>query len=247
MDEKPKRLYLLDAYRGVVILSMIAYHFCFDWFVIFHGSSGWPGLKPVFIWEQSICWSFNLLSGFVWNYGRKNCVKRGVIVSLCGFLVTFVTFLVMPNAPVIYGVLTFLGFAMIIMLPLSRLLDRVPASLLAPCSFALFLLTFSVPRGGLGIYTRILIPLPPALYRLRLLTPLGFPHPGFVSSDYFPVIPWILLYVTGYSLNRLLSGNTAFISIASVKVPVLTALGRHSLLIYMLHQPLCYLICMLLR
>ncbi|MBQ7259836.1 MAG: DUF1624 domain-containing protein [Lachnospiraceae bacterium] len=246
MDTRNKRLYLLDAYRGFVILVMTAFHFCFDYFVIFKGNWGWPRLTPVFIWEQYICWSFNLLSGFVWNYGRKNCIRRGVIVNICGLAVTFVTFLIMPDTPILYGVLTFLGCAMIIMLPLSKLLDRLPAVSVLICSFCLFLLTFSVPNGGLGIYNHMIIPLPRQLYRSRLLTPLGFPHPGFVSSDYFPLIPWIFLYICGYALNRLLSSNRRFIRFASLRIPPLEFLGRHSLLSYMLHQPLCYLVCMLL-
>ncbi len=247
MDNKKHRLYLLDAYRGFVILMMTAFHFCFDYFVIFKGNWAWPRLPAVFIWEQYICISFNLLSGFVWNYGRKNCIRRGVTVNICGILVTFATFLIMPETPIIYGVLTFLGCAMIIMLPLSKLTDRFPPALVLVCCLALFLFTFSVPTGGLGIYNHILIPLPEQLYQSRLLTPLGFPHAGFVSSDYFPLIPWIFLYVCGYSLNRLLSSNEGFIRVASsIRIPVLEALGRHSLLAYMLHQPICYLVCMLL-
>ena len=246
MDTTKKRLYLLDAYRGFVILVMIAYHLCYDIFVIFKGNWEWQRLTPVFIWEQYICWSFNLLSGFVWSFGRTNAIKRGCIVNLCGLIVTFVTFLIMPEAPIIYGVLTFLGCAMIILYPLAKLLDKLPARPVLVCSFILFLLTFAIPRGGIGIYTHILLPLPASLYRSRLLTPLGFPHAGFVSSDYFPLIPWIFLYICGYALNRLLVDNERFIMFASKKIPVLGALGRHSLLAYMLHQPICYLICLLI-
>ncbi len=244
MDDNKERLYLLDSYRGLVILNMIAYHFCYDVFVIFKGNYAWQFLLPVFIWEQFICWSFNLISGFVWSFGKKNCLKRGIIVNLCGLFVTFVTFLAMPSAPIIYGVLTFLGCAMILMLPISKLLDRLPALPVLICSFLLFLATFPLSRGGLGIYTHVLFPLPESLYRYRLLTPLGIPARGFFSSDYFPFIPWIFLYICGYSLSRILLKNEAFLSIAKTRVPFLEAIGRHSLLIYMLHQPLCYLVCM---
>ncbi len=246
MEEKKARLELLDSCRGFVILSMIAYHLCYDIFVIFKGNFAWQLSLPVFIWEQSICWSFNLISGFVWGFGKKNCIKRGVIINLCGLLVTFVTFLVMPQAPIIYGVLTFLGCAMILMLPISRLTDALPAPSVLACSFVLFLMTFAIPRGGIGIYTKVLIPLPESLYSYALLTPLGFPKRGFYSSDYFPLIPWIFLYICGNSLSRILLRNETFLGIAKKKNRFLSALGRHSLLIYMLHQPLCYLICMII-
>ena len=241
-----KRLHLLDAYRGFVVLMMIAFHFSYDVFVLYKGQTDWPRLTPVFLWEQYICWSFNLLSGFVWSYGRKNSIKRGVIVNLCGLAVTFVTILAMPQAPILYGVLTFLGCAMILMVPLSKLLDRLPALPVLIGSFLLFLVTFSIPRGGIGIYTKQLIRLPEAFYSSDLLTPLGFPKRGFVSSDYFPLIPWIFLYICGYALNRLFADNEKFKAFASIKIPVLDFIGRHSLLFYMLHQPVIMLICMLI-
>ncbi len=244
--ENSGRLFLIDAYRGFVVLAMIAFHFCYDAYVIFMGRYDWPLLKPVFIWEQFICISFNLISGFVWVYGKKNCIKRGVIVNLCGLLVTFVTFIAMPEAPIIYGVLTFLGCAMIIMLPLSKLLDRIPALYVLLFSLILFIFTFGISRGGFGIYSHVLIRLPEAFYEYDILTPLGFPKKGFISSDYFPLIPWIFLYVCGYALNRLLSKKTEFMRFASKKIPVLSFVGMHSLIIYMIHQPLCMLVCILL-
>ena len=245
-DRNVTRLHLLDAYRGFVVLMMIAFHFCYDVFVLYKGQTDWPRLPAVFLWEQYICWSFNLLSGFVWNYGRRNSIKRGVTVNLCGLAVTFVTAIAMPEAPILYGVLTFLGCAMILMVPLARVLDRLLALPVLIVSFLLFLLTFSIPRGGIGIYTRQLIRLPESFYSSDLLTPLGFPKRGFVSSDYFPLIPWIFLYICGYALNRLLSDNERFKAIASTKIPVLDFIGRHSLLLYMLHQPVIMAICMLI-
>ncbi|MCR5788943.1 MAG: DUF1624 domain-containing protein [Lachnospiraceae bacterium] len=246
MEKNSDRLYLLDALRGFVVLMMIAFHFCYDYFVIFGGNYEWPLKRSIFIWEQSICCSFNLISGFVWRFGKKNCIRRGVIVNLCGFAVTFATLLIMPEMPILYGVLTFLGCAMILMLPLSKLLDRLPALPGVLISLALFLATFCIPRGGLGFYDHLLFPLPQALYHSALLTPLGFPYIGFYSSDYFPLIPWIFLYICGYFLNRLLLAKESVTRFLTYRIPPLEWIGRHSLLLYMLHQPVCYGVCLLL-
>ena len=82
------------------------------------------------------------------------------------------------------------------------------------------------------------------LYRGLFMTFLGFPDPGFFSGDYFPLFPWIFLYLTGYFLYGM------FMKFPEVKnalrihlpVPFLEAAGRHSLLLYLLHQPLLMLV-----
>ncbi|MCR5108214.1 MAG: DUF1624 domain-containing protein [Lachnospiraceae bacterium] len=241
-----KRLHLLDAYRGFVVLVMIVYHFCFDLFFIYRGDHLWPNKLPVFLWQQFICCSFIFLSGFVWKYGQRNCIKRGLSVSLCGIIVTVVTMIAAPSSPVYYGILTFLGAAMILMLPVSKVLDGISPLKVLIVSACLFLLTFSMNRGYLGIYFIKLIKLPSFLYRYDILTPLGLPKYNFISSDYFPFFPWIFLYVCGYELNCLVADNKDFIRLASVKIPVLDTIGKHSLIIYMIHQPLCMLILMLI-
>ena len=66
---------------------------------------------------------------------------------------------------------------------------------------------------------------------------LGFPPPGFTSSDYFPLLPWLFLFWTGVFLSRLRPEREDLIL---RPVPVVTAMGRRSLLVYMAHQPLLY-------
>ncbi|MCR5734980.1 MAG: DUF1624 domain-containing protein [Lachnospiraceae bacterium] len=240
------RLHLLDAYRGLVVLMMTAYHFCFDLFVLYGGDRTWSSKKPVFAWEQFICSSFILLSGFVWNYGKKHCIKRGLLISACGLIVTIVTVIANPGFPIYYGVLFFIGAATILLLPISPALEKVPASVVLTVSLILFLLTYGFRLGYLGIYTKKLVSLPETLYRYDFLTPLGFPKKGFISGDYFPLIPWFFLYICGHSLYHLIAKKESFIRIASVKLPVLDFIGRHSLIIYMLHQPLCLLLLMVI-
>lgn len=44
--------------------------------------------------------------------------------------------------------------------------------------------------------------LPRSWYANLFTAGLGFPGPGFVSSDYFALLPWLLLFWTGYFLYR---------------------------------------------
>ena len=108
-----------DFIRGITIVSMVLYHAMWDLIYMFgpesgmaaHASwyEGWPG----YLWQQSICWTFILLSGYCVRFSR-NPVKRGLIVLSCGVAVSVVTTLVLPEAAVRFGVLTFLGSAMIV-------------------------------------------------------------------------------------------------------------------------------------
>lgn len=65
-------------------------------------------------------------------------------------------------------------------------------------SFLLFLLVRDVNSGFLGFAGVPVLHLPQSWYASTLTTALGFPYPGFVSSDYFSLLPWLLLFWTGY-------------------------------------------------
>ena len=69
-------------------------------------------------------------------------------------------------------------------------------------------------------------------------TYLGFPAPGFWSTDYFSILPWFFLYTVGYFLYGL-SKNRLQLLTKSI-CPPLGWIGRKSVIIYMLHQPLVY-------
>ena len=102
------------------------------------------------------------------------------------------------------------------------------------------------PMSVLGFEGFVLCPLPATLYRNLLTTYLGFPHRGFFSTDYFPLLPWFFLFVTGYFLHRVLDQrNLTQRLFARGRVPVLNWMGNHSLIIYLLHQPILYGLCLL--
>lgn len=66
------------------------------------------------------------------------------------------------------------------------------------------------------------------------------------STDYFSLIPWFFLFLTGYFLFRL-TGRYLKAAPDFGRCKPLCALGRRSLLVYMLHQPVLYGVTMLLR
>ena len=69
---------------------------------------------------------------------------------------------------------------------------------------------------------------------------LGFPSPRFVSGDYYPIIPFIFMYLTGYFAARTAQRceHPAPSWDYANPLPALARLGRHALPFYLLHQPI---------
>ena len=244
MEEKTVRLKakpryaLLDELRGLALVSMMAYHAMWDLVYMFGVWAPWFWGLPALLWQQITSWVFILLSGFCVGMGRRP-IRRGLVVFAGGALVTAVTALFMPADLVLFGVLTFLGSAMMLTGLLRPALDRLPAWAGLVGSAALFVLTYEVNNGYLGFGGWVIAELPGALYRDFLMTYLGFPGPGFYSTDYFSLLPWLFLYWVGYFLYRL-AGQARLEGLRRSLCPPLGWMGRHSLLLYLLHQPAIY-------
>lgn len=227
---------LLDTVRGVCILSMVAYHGMYDLVDIFGLPSAWYTGLPGYIWQQSICWTFILLSGMCWQLSRHH-VKRGLLLVGCGAAISLITWLAMPSQRILYGVLNLLGLSALLLIPLDKLFRKVPAWAGLGGALLLFALTKNVSRGSLGFEGLVLCPLPEWLYVTDLLAVAGFPSPTFWSTDYFPLLPWFFLFCAGYFLWRLLSQSERAKELLAPGVRPLSFLGRHSLIIYLAHQP----------
>lgn len=227
---------LLDTVRGVCILSMVAYHGMYDLVDIFGLPSAWYTGLPGYIWQQSICWTFILLSGMCWQLSRHH-VKRGLLLVGCGAAISLITWLAMPSQRILYGVLNLLGLSALLLIPLDKLFRKVPAWAGLGGALLLFALTKNVSRGSLGFEGLVLCQLPSWLYVTDLLAVAGFPSPTFWSTDYFPLLPWFFLFCAGYFLWGLLSQSEWAKERLASGVRPLSFLGRHSLVIYLAHQP----------
>ncbi len=240
-----RRYHLIDALRGLALVNMLAYHFLFDVNVVC-GRDPQFFLRPAaHIWQQCICWTFILIAGMSYHFGKRNNLRRGLLLNACGLIITLVTLLVVPEETVRFGILNFMGCAILLTMALEKGLRKVPVVPGLAVCFALFLLLKNVDGGYLG-FGPFLYRLPAWLYRYRVLAPLGFPDPLFRSGDYFPMLPWYLLFLCGWLLGRILERDKRLQRIARIKIPLLSAIGRKTIWVYMLHQPILMGICMLL-
>lgn len=238
------RYNLIDAFRGFSLVNMVAYHFLYDIFMVYGVSPQWAFSPLVIAWERFICISFILISGVSLHFS-KHAYRRGIIINLCGFLITVVTFFAMPSQAVWFGVLNLIGCSMIICNALRKYLDRINPFLGVGLSFLFFAVFYGVPERYIGFFNLKLFDLPDFFYQFKYVAFIGFPDDGFRSSDYFPIITWIFVYAIGYFLWRIIKSCNKE-DLFRRRVPVLDFLGRHSLIIYMLHQPVlmgvCYMI-----
>lgn len=236
------RYAILDLLRGVNLISMILYHAAWDIVFIAGIDWEWYHSKGAYVWQQCICWTFILLSGFCVSMGR-HALKRGLIVFGAGGIVTAVTLIASPEQRIIFGVLTLLGACMILFAFLKRILSKIPGIIGEITSLFLFFLTRNINGGYLGFENINLVELPDILYEQgNIMTFLGFTEITFFSTDYFSLFPWFFLFLAGYYLYRIMEKKELLFRLQKITLPEnpFSFIGRHSLVIYMLHQPVIY-------
>ena len=235
-----KRYDLLDTIRGIVLVSMIIYHAAWNFVYIYGMDWAWYRSQGAYIWQQSICWTFILLSGFCFSLGKRH-IKSGLMVFGGGVLVTIATLIAMPQNRVVFGVLTCIGSCILILTFTEKLWRKVPAEIGAVLTFFFFLVTKNINSGWLGIGSRKLIQIPENWYQNYLTSYLGFPFKEFYSTDYFSLLPWLFLFVTGFYLYGIFK-KYGIMEKKLLQKGILpfAFLGKHSLIIYLLHQPVIY-------
>lgn len=229
-----------DNLRGLNLISMIAYHGIWDLVYLLGHSIPWYEGTAGYLWQQSICCTFILLSGFCWSLGKRP-LYRGIQVFAAGILITAVTMAFLPEERILFGVLTLLGSCMLLLIPLEKILKRIEPKAGAAASLLLFLLLNQACYGWISLGKFQILQLPASLYRNLFTAYLGFPPPEFSSSDYFPLLPWIFLYAAGYFLYRWMKRKDLLFLLSTNRKSPLGFLGRHCLEIYLLHQPVLYL------
>ena len=222
-----KRNYFIDKFRGFTIISMVLFHLMYN--INYYWQVSWyDGTLLNKIWQLSIATSFFTISGLTSNFlnPSKN-IKRGIITSIIGFAISLVTYLFAPEQSIIWGVLNGLGAAMIITGLLQKYF-KINEKLFF-VFFLLFIITYNVPRGSLyGIFKN--------LYDKNLFI-LGFPGESFTSSDYFPIIPWLFIFIGGYLLGKVIRIKDRS---SKTNDSFLAKIGRHSMEIYLAHQIILY-------
>jgi uncharacterized membrane protein len=231
-----ERFWEVDFLRGIAIIMMVIYHIMFD--VVFLNIT-YIDLSsiPVLLFLYPIGTMFLLLVGVSltlsysrteatlssWEQQRK-FILRGLYIFGGGMLVTIGTWLYLKQGYVIFGVLHCIGVSTILAYPFIR--RRVDP----------FVLGIICVIIGVFLQLKVVVDFPWLLW-------LGFIPNTFYTVDYFPLLPWFGVILIGIFIgNSLYQNNKRRFNIKDFS-HVLTVrgvcfLGRHSLLIYLLHQPI---------
>lgn len=222
-----KRIWELDALRGLFIIGMVFVHLIYDLQSFFGASllSDNPLYHFLLDWGGSL---FFILSGICVTLG-SHPIRRGLIVFACGLVVSAVTWglyaldFADKSLIIYFGVLHCLGVCMLLW-PLFR---RIPWFLNAP--LAAFIILY-------GIY------LDPLRFDCSMwLLPLGYKPLMFSSSDYFALMPFFGFFLAGALIGKFVYKDkiTLFPKVNDQNwlIRFFSLMGRWSLPIYMLHQP----------
>ena len=230
--EQKKRIELMDAVRGLSLILMVFHHFFYD-LVVFAGAPGWLFSNPVFDpLHYFFAGLFIFLSGISSNFSHSNTARGAKVIGIA-LVITLVTTLM--DMAIVFGILHFLGVCMLLYGLTQGFWRRVNEKLpwLVP---ALSLI-------GVIATARFANGYPTAKPHLWMF---GLTAPGFASADYFPLLPWVFVFLLGTWAGKYVREGRLPRWFYETKVPFLPAVGRRSLLIYVLHQPLLYALTMLI-
>lgn len=233
------RVGLIDEVRGFAILCMVVYHAFYDIVNIFGVDI--PLFYSPFInsLRTIFAGAFIFISGSACYFSRSN-LKRGIICFGLGMVMTIGTALFMRDQLILFGILHMLGVSMMLYVPCHWVLKKLPDWLGIGILFVLFVLTYHLSSGKMGIPGVWEFTLPSTLYDLGWLSPLGFLGGGFYSADYFPLFPWLFLFLLGSYLGKYLKAGKGPKFIYGTHSRPLAFIGRNTLIVYVLHQPVVY-------
>lgn len=228
MEQAKNRIELIDAMRGLAVCLMVVHHFLYD-LCAFCGAPWRLFTNPVFdVLHYLFAGLFLLLSGVSSNFSRSN-VKRGWKALAVSLGITLVTYLM--GMTIVFGVLHLLGTCMLLYGLTQTFWQKLPAWVIPTLSVAGILLTARFTNG----YPTTT----PHLWMFGLVTP------EFYSSDYFPLLPWAFVFLLGTWAGKYVRAGRLPAWFYETKAPRLAAIGRQSLLIYVVHQPVLYGLTML--
>ncbi|MDL2273367.1 DUF1624 domain-containing protein [Oscillospiraceae bacterium OttesenSCG-928-G22] len=216
---RENRIQIIDVLRGVSILLMVLYHFGFD-LVEAGYIYPWVLYNPLLdTLQQVFAGLFIFLSGVSCRFSKHN-IRRGVEFLLAAGIVTLMTWWI--GTPIWFGILHFMGAAALLFGVFRKLIDKLPRG----AAIVLWVVCFFV-----SVYARSL-----PIY-VNSLFFLGFPGKGFYSADYFPLLPWIFVYLLGTVFGLYVADGRLPKWFYEFDQPFFAACGRYTIWIYLFHQP----------
>ncbi|MEM7488540.1 MAG: heparan-alpha-glucosaminide N-acetyltransferase [Pseudomonadota bacterium] len=225
MTDAVRRIEAVDWARTAAIVGMVTFHFGRDLEVV--------GLVPpgaTFggwwdVWARSVAGSFLFLAGLSLWLAHGGGIRWGGFLKRLGILmaaalaVSLGTYLAMPALWVRFGILHSIALASVLSLPFLR----VP-----------WWATLAVAAAILWLGPQLRSEAFDGVWWLWL----GLGTTGPPMMDWEPMVPWLAPMLAGVAVGRLGSQAGWWMRLARWRGPDWLAWpGRHSLAIYLVHQP----------
>jgi uncharacterized membrane protein len=239
-----KRFWEIDFLRGLAIIMMIVFHLLYD-LTYFGGynlnlhSGFWLYFARaaatifIFLVGVSLTLSFSRTKK-IQNPVQKlylKYLKRGLRIFSWGLIITLMTWIFLRDGFVLFGILHLIGISIILAYPFLKLRYW---NLLPGIAFI-----------SIGIYLKNFT------FGFPWLVWLGFTPDYFYSVDYFPIFPWFGVVLIGVFFGNLLYPDyTRKFKLYDLSnfnfIGLFCLIGRYSLIIYLIHQPILIILLHLL-
>ncbi|MBW6424728.1 DUF1624 domain-containing protein [Rhizobium sp. XQZ8] len=228
------RITLIDTLRGVALIAMATYHFTWDLEFFGYLDPGTATQGFFRIYARSIASSFLFLAGVSLVLAHFPVIrwqsfwKRFAMVAGAAAAISIATYIAFPGEWIYFGILHNIALSSLIGLAFLRLPPLV-TGVIVLVVIAAMLADYSLAPGTLDS----------AVFNTRWLSWLGFAEIPPRSNDYVPLFPWIAALLAGVTIARIAMSRNWLSGLAAVQTRqnLLSKAGRHSLLVYLVHQP----------
>jgi len=243
-----QRYIIIDLLRGFAVLLMIIFHLAYDLSsfgfvrIDFFGDPLWFAFPRFIVFLFLICVGMGLALVYKYEIAWKKVNKRFFKLAGCALLITFITYILFPRNFIFFGTLHCIAVTSVIGVFFAK---RPKLSLALCCVLIASNLAFKPAlifiSKWLNVAPTDYIPVYPwiglVLFGISTLIPIS-EWLKVAPMDYIPVYPWFGFVLFGIYLESI---NFHKIPIKSnILIKPLEIIGRHSLKIYLLHQPILY-------
>ncbi len=215
------RVWEIDFFRGIALVLMVFFHLLFDLKELYGYPVQYNSGIYFYIGKVSVI-LFILVAAVSSTFSRNN-TRRAVKILAAALLISVVSHLYNPIFGIKFGILHFLGTS-ILLFPLFRKLNKYLLAILGTVIIAAgqYLNSVSVEHNYLFIFNLTSSP--------------------WVSADFYPLFPWFGVFLYGIALGKLLYPNRKSLFRYTPRRNLLCFIGRHTLPVYLIHQPLLLLV-----
>jgi uncharacterized membrane protein len=213
----PSRIWEIDFLRGIAVIMMIMFHLVVD-LTDFYGYH-LNYLSGFWYYEGKVtAMLFMLLAGTSTVFS-KNITRRGLVVFGWGMILTVITYLYDPTTYIRFGILHFLGCCLLLYCFADAMENR----------WIILLAVLTIALGDVAAEISV---------TSEWLVPLGITPTGYKTLDYYPLVPWAGVFLLGVLVGRGMYMQPRSMLPMMPHSCVITYVGRHSLFIYLVHQPI---------